>query len=154
MKRTSSCAMAVAIALGFSGVASAQDQLFSIKGGETLMLRSLTSTTANCDPLFVSFDSIDVIEGPTELSLKFEPGKVNTYTSTRTCPEAVPGGRVMLTATGVDERKEANLVFRVSYQTRTGPWQQTIRFRVLMFPGVQASRMPAMPGMAESGSYN
>lgn len=141
MKANSSWAMAVAIALfAFPGVGRAEDpQLFSIKGGETLLLRSLTSVTGNCDPLFVSFNSIDVIEGPPELYLKFEPGKVNTYTSTRNCPEAVPGGRVMLTATGVDERKEAMLVFRVSYQTKTGPWQQTIRFRILMFPGVQAS---------------
>lgn len=42
------------------------------------------------------------------------------------------------TATGVDEPKEAMLVFRVSYQTRTGPWQQTGRYRMLMFPGAQA----------------
>ena len=44
----------------------------------------------------------------------------------------------MVTAKSVDERREAMLVFRVSYQTKTGPWQQTIRFRMLMFPAAQA----------------
>jgi len=68
-----------------------------------------------------SFDSIDVIEGPPELSLKFEPGKVNTFTTLRICSEAVPGGKVMVTASDMAERKEAMLVFRVSYKTKTGP---------------------------------
>jgi len=145
MKGISPFAVAVAIALfAFAGVGRAQDSgptalpLFSIKSGETLLLRSLTTVTPNCEPLFESFDSIDVIEGPPELSLKFEPGRVKTYTTSHTCPEAVPGGRIMVTAKSVDERREAMLVFRVSYQTKTGPWQQTIRFRMLMFPAAQA----------------
>ena len=44
----------------------------------------------------------------------------------------------MVTASDVAERKETILIFRVSYKTRTGPWQQTIRFRMLMFPGAHA----------------
>ena len=44
----------------------------------------------------------------------------------------------MVTASDVAERKKATLIFRVSYITRSGPWQQTIRFRMLMFPAAQA----------------
>jgi hypothetical protein len=145
MKSITSWAMAVVIALFASaGVGRAQDAptipLFSIKSGETLLLRTVTSITANCEPLFVSFDSIDVIEGPPELSFKFEPGNVKTYTTSHVCPDAVPGGKVMVTANGVDERKEAMLVFRVRYQTKNGPWQQTGRYRIFMFPASQEPR--------------
>ena len=144
MKAILSWAMAVTIALfALAGVGRAQDSstavtLFSIKSGETLLLRSITTVTPNCEPLFVSFDSIDVIEGPPELSVKGEPDKVMTQSASHICPNAVPGVKVMVTAKGVDERKEAMLVFRVSYQTRSGPWQQTARFRMLMFPATQA----------------
>src|SRR5262249_15755813 len=140
MKAIPSWVMAVAIALfAFAGVGRAQDSstavtLFSIKNGETLLLRNITTVTPNCEPLFESFDSIDVIEGPPELSVKGEPDKVKTYSTSRLCPDAVPGVKVMVTAKGVNERREATLIFRVSYQTRTGPWQETLRFPMLMFP--------------------
>ena len=149
MKAISYWAMAAAVTLlASAAVGSAQDAptaipIFSIKSGETLLLRTITSVTPNCEPLFESFDSIDVIEGPPDISLKFEPGKIKTYTTSRTCPDAVPGGKVMVTASDVAERKEAMLIFRVSYKTRSGPWQQTIRFRMLIFPRVQA------PGTAD-----
>jgi len=90
-------------------------------------------------------------EGPRELSLKFEPGKIKTYTTSRTCPEAVPGGKIMVVATGVDKPKDANLVFRVSYQTKTGPWQQTVRFRMLMFPATPTEARMQKPPSIEDG---
>jgi len=100
-----------------------------------LLLRNVTLVTNNgCNPLFESYEGIDLLEGPPELSLKFEPGYVNTYTTSQVCPNPVPGGKVMVTASDVAERKEAMLVFRVRYQTKSGPWQTTARFRMLMFP--------------------
>jgi dienelactone hydrolase len=125
-------------AFAFAGIAKAQDhsslQLFSIKSGETLPIRVVTLVTATCDPLFLDFEGIDVLEGPPELSLQFEPGMVHTFTTTHECPKPVNGGTVVGTAKEVTGRKEALLAFRVRMKTKQGPKQLTARYRVLLFP--------------------
>jgi hypothetical protein len=122
-------------------MAMAQDAavtLFSIKDGETLLLRNVTIVSPNCESLFEAFEDIDVIEGSPELTLKFEPGLVTTNTTRGPCPKPVAGGQVFITAKEVIERKEVPLTFRVRYNTKNGPWQQTVKFRILMFPGTKS----------------
>jgi hypothetical protein len=122
-------------------MAMAQDApvtLFSIKDGETLLLRNVTTVSSNCEPLFEAFEDIDVIEGSPELTLKFEPGLVTTNTTRGPCLKPVAGGQVFITAKEVTERKEVPLTFRVRYNTKNGPWQQTVKFRILMFPGTKS----------------
>jgi len=122
-------------------MAMAQDAavtLFSIKDGETLLLRNVTIVSPNCESLFEAFEDIDVIEGSPELTLKFEPGLVTTNTTRGPCPKPVAGGQVFITAKEVTERKEVPLTFRVRYNTKNGPWQQTVKFRILMFPGTKS----------------
>jgi len=108
--------------------------LFTIIGGETLVIRNASSTTANCTPLFESFEAIDVLEGSEELTLKGEPGMVSISSPKGPCPNAVPGVKVLVTAANVTEKKEVPLTFRVRYKTKNGPWQQTGKFKILMFP--------------------
>jgi hypothetical protein len=137
MKAFSSLVIAYAIAASiFVGIGKAQDEvpLFSIKSGETLPLRVVSIVTATCDPLFLGFEGIDVMEGPQELLLKFEPGMVRTYATTRDCPKPVNGGTVMATAKDVTARKEGLLTFRVRMKTKQGPLARTWRFRVLLYP--------------------
>jgi hypothetical protein len=137
MKALSSLVIAYAIAASiFVGMGNAQDEvpLFSIKSGETLPLRIVSFVTATCDLLYLGFEGIDVMEGPQELSLKFEQGTVHTYTTTRDCPKLVNGGTVMATAKDVTERKERLLTFRVRIKTKQGPVARTWRYRVLLFP--------------------
>ena len=113
--------------------------LFSIKNGETLLLRNQTSVTSNCQPLFETIQGIDILEGPPELSLKAEPAMMHTSTTSGECPHQVPGVKVMVTASRVTEQKEATLIYRVRYQTKNGPWQNTGRFHMLMFPETKAA---------------
>ena len=132
--------LAIALAMGTPAFAQQQQQipaptLLSMKGGDTLPVRVVTFVTATCDPLFLNFEGIDIMEGPPEVSLQFEPGMVHTFTPGRDCPKPVKGGTVMATAAkDIAAQKEALLTFRVRFKTKQGPWQYTVRYRVLLFP--------------------
>jgi hypothetical protein len=47
---------------------------------------------------------------------------------------------VTLTAGNVTERKEVTLIWRARFKTKNGPWQQTGKFRILMFPKTEAGK--------------
>jgi hypothetical protein len=129
MKALSCLAIAGAIAGYALSSAKAQDdiRLVSIKGGETLQVGVVTLVTSTCDPLFLSFEGIDILEAPPELSLKLEPGIVRTFTTTRDCPKPVNGGTIMATAKDVTVPKEGKLTIRVRMKTKQGRSQRTYR---------------------------
>src|SRR5262249_48380276 len=104
--------------------------LFSIRDGESLPLRSVTSVTPACASAFISVEGIHVLEGPPGLSLTFEPGKVRTAQ----CKNELDGGIVFAAAKNVTEKWDAPLTFRVRMVTQYGPTQLTYRIRILLFP--------------------
>ena len=137
MKSIASPAIALAVALtAFADIGKAQEPtLLSMKEGDTLQVRVVTLVTASCYPLFLSLEGIDILEGPPEISLKFEPGMVHTFTTSRDCPKPVTGGTVMATAAkDIAARKDTLLTFRVRFKTKQGQSQNTARYRVLLFP--------------------
>ena len=135
------CAIAAST---FAGILKAQEStpaltILSMKDGETMTIRLVTLVTATCDPLFLSFDGLDVFEGPPELSLTFEPGEVRTFATNRDCPKLVPGGKVMATVKDIAAPKDSVLTFRVRFMTKQGPWQTTARYRMLLYPAAHAA---------------
>jgi hypothetical protein len=154
VRAISTLAIVCALALSaFAGSGTAQDspklQLFSIRSGETLPLRTFTwFRLTTCEPLFLDFEKFDVLEGPPELSLQFEPGKVHASTATRDCPNPIKGGTILLTAKDIAEKKEAIFTFRVHLRTKEGPRQSTLRYNVLLFP---SSEPPSKQGDALPG---
>jgi hypothetical protein len=135
-------AMAIALAIGTPVVAQQQQQipaptLFSIRGGETLMLRLFGAITNDCISTFTAFDGIDMLDGPPEITLNFEPGQVNLITATgKVCPKPVSGGTIVISATkDIGMQKEANLTFRVRYKTKQlNAATLTYRYHLLLFP--------------------
>jgi hypothetical protein len=134
---------ALAIALAIATPAIAQQQqipapaIFSIRGGETLLLRPLGWVPSDCVSVFVSLEGIDILDGPPEVTLKFEPGQVNlTTTAGKVCPKPLPGGNMMFTASkDIAEQKEANLTLRVRVKTKhTSAATATMRYHLLLFP--------------------
>ena len=113
-------ALAIACAIALPAHAQLQQQiaaptLFSIRGGETLLLRQLGWITSDCVSTFSSLEGIDILDGPPEVTLKFEPGQVNlTTTAGKVCPKPLPGGNIMISASkDIADEKEANLTFRL-----------------------------------------
>jgi hypothetical protein len=151
VRAISTLAIACALALcAFAGSGTAQDgptpQLFGIKNGETLPLRTFTwFRLATCEPLFLDFEKFDVLEGPPELSLQYEPAQVHASSTTRDCPKPIKGGTILVTAKDVTEKIEAVFAFRVRMRTKEGPRQVTFRYNVLLFP---SSEPPSKQGDA------
>jgi hypothetical protein len=81
----------------------------------------------------LGFRKFDVLEGPPELSLQFEPGQVHAST-TRECPKPVKGGTILVTAKDVTEKKEDVFTFRAHMRTEEGPRLATFRYKMLLFP--------------------
>jgi hypothetical protein len=112
--------------------------LFSIKEGETLLLRNLGLVTTDCRSMLQHFDGIDILVGPPEVTLKFEPAKVNVSTlAGKVCETPVSGGNLMISANGVTDQREADLIFRLRYTSQNAPQTATPRYHLLMFPGAE-----------------
>jgi hypothetical protein len=139
MKAISSLAIALAIATS----ASAQQQekitaptIFSMRAGETVLLTTFVWITRECVSTFTGFDGIDILDGPPEITLKFEPGKVVSAIAQggKVC-KPVDGGHIMITANDISEHREEDLTFRVRFrnkQTNSATW--TGRYHLLLFP--------------------
>jgi hypothetical protein len=111
--------------------------LFSIKDGETLLLRNLGVVTS-CRSMLQHFDGIDILVGPPEVTLKFEPAKVNVSTlAGKVCETPVSGGNLMISAKGVTDQRDADLVLRFRYTSQNTPHTATARYHLLMFPAEQ-----------------
>jgi hypothetical protein len=126
--------------------------LFTIRSGETLFLHFATSVTNDCTPLWDHFDSIDVLDGPPEVTLEFKAGKGETHLSAsgKVCPRELPGGNIYITLKGITEPKEANLTFRLNFHLKTGkPWQILYRYHLFMYPTNKAEGAPNKTGMAK-----
>lgn len=134
--------LAIALAIVTPALAQQQQQqiaaptLFSIRVGETLVLRLFAFITNDCVSTFTGFDSIDILDGPPEMTLKFEPGKVVVSTVAGKLCKPVSGGTIMITAAkDIGEQKEADLTFRVRFRTRhSNSTTWTYRYHLLMFP--------------------
>jgi hypothetical protein len=115
--------------------------IFSIRGAETLQLRLFASVTDNCVSTFVGLDGIDILDGPPEIALKFEPGNVSVNTVAGRVCNPVSGGTIMITAAkDITEQQEANLTFRVRYRSKNSSSSMwTYRYHLLLFPAVSGS---------------
>jgi hypothetical protein len=135
-------ALAIACLIALPAHAQQQKQiaaptLFSIRGGETLLLRQFGWITIECVSLFGSLEGIDIMDGPPEVTLKFEPGQVNLVArSGKVCPKQLPCGNIMITASKeIAEQKEANLTFRLRVKTKHNSGAtETLRYHPLLFP--------------------
>jgi hypothetical protein len=102
-----------------------------------LRLRTLGWITSECVSTFSSLEGIDVLEGPPEVTLKFEPGQVNLITTAgKVCPKPLSGGHIMISASkDITEQKEADLTFRVRVKTKQmSGATATSRYHLLLFP--------------------
>jgi hypothetical protein len=123
----------VGAGLGIHGPANAQDALrrLAVKNGESVDLGTVYYVS-NCRSIMVGLPDIDVLEGPTgvTISIREEP----VLPRRQGCAAKVAGGTVVLTAKDVTEPAEAKLTYRVNYKTKDGPRQTSQAFMVSLFP--------------------
>ena len=80
----------------------------------------------------IGLPEIEILEGPPQaaLTIREEPVLPRRFG----CAAKVAGGTLVLTVKGVTEKTEANLTYRLKYQTKDGPRQTSHTYIVSLFP--------------------
>jgi hypothetical protein len=122
----------IAIFVGVTGAGAQQNERhIAVKGGESVDLRNFF-VVANCQSTLIGVPSVEVLEGPDELSVSFRPEMI--LPRTIKCPKPVPGGIVVATVGNVKEPIEAKLTFRLKYNTKAGERQTSNTYIVSLYP--------------------
>jgi hypothetical protein len=117
----------------YADAAQAQEpqRRIALKSGETLELGTVWFV-ANCKSIMVGSPTIEVLEGPKELSLTIKEGAV--IPRRLNCANPVPGGTIVVTAKDIKQPTESKLTYRIKYKTRDGDRQTSNAILVSLFP--------------------
>jgi hypothetical protein len=107
-------------------------RLIALKSGESVDLGNFFVVT-NCKSVLIGKPSVEVLEGPDQLTLSFREEMV--LPRSFNCPKPVPGGIVVATAGDVKEPVEGKLTFRLKYNTKMGERQTSNTYIVSLYPG-------------------
>jgi len=124
--------LGVAGVLATTGVyAQTNVQRIALKSGESVELQPVY-WVVNCRSTMVGIPEIEILEGPTEVTLGIKeemvlPRRFN-------CANRVPGGTIVATTKDVKEPVEAKLTYRVKYKTKDGNRQTSNVYNISLFP--------------------
>ena len=130
-------------AFGVVAPASAQNDTVAVRSGERADVRTVYWVDASCSSRLVRFRGIDVLQGVPGVTLSIREEKV--FASRWHCPEKVPGGTVVLSASEVASKASGTLEFRVLYDTQDGPRQSYHKIDVVLYPSVTTPTPSAVP---------
>jgi hypothetical protein len=103
----------------------------AVKSGESVELGTAYFVSA-CRSVLVAPPTVEVLEGPPELTLVVKPGDV--LPRRQNCPNKVAGGIVVATAKDVKEPINTKLTYRVIYKTKDGDRQVAHTYNISLFP--------------------
>jgi hypothetical protein len=99
----------------------------SAKIGETLDVFPVY-WVGNCQSRLVKFEGIDVLEGPSGVTLALREQKV--FARRQNCPNQIPGAVVTLTVQTAAAKFSGPVAFRVRYFTEDGRTQSSHRIKL------------------------
>ena|ERR1043166_3208188 len=111
--------------------AQAQPSRLALRNGETIEIGTVYYVS-NCRSIMIGLPEIEILEGPAEVSFAIKAEDV--VPRRFGCAGKVPGGKLTLTARGITERTEANLIYRLKYKTKEGDRQTSNAYIVSLFP--------------------
>jgi len=119
--------------LAFAAKAVAQNETHTLamKGGETVELFPVYGIS-NCRSTLLATPTVEVLEGPPELTLSIKEGMVKPRKAG--CTDKVKGGTVVATAKDVKAPIQAKLTFRIKYKGKDGDRQTGHVYNVSLFP--------------------
>jgi hypothetical protein len=124
--------LVIAIFAGTTGARAQQHPPgIALKSGESAELMNVF-LILNCRSIALGSPEVEVLEGPPEISVTIKEGMI--IPRAYNCANAVPGGKVVVTAKDVDQPKEAKLTFRVKYKGKNGDRQWSYVYNVSLFP--------------------
>jgi hypothetical protein len=111
--------------------AHAQSDRLALKNGESTELHPVY-WVANCRSVMIGIPEVEIMEGPPEVTLSVKAGMV--LPRRFNCAKEVPGGKLVLTTSGITDRKDAQLIYRLKYKTKDGERQTSHTYRLSLFP--------------------
>lgn len=128
---------AVALAYFAGGSAGAQTiqaavSDIALKNGESTEFADVWWISNDCRSLLIGTPEVEIMEGPPGVSAVIKPAKV--VPRTYSCANAIPGGKMIITAESVEEHSRSTMVLRITFKTRNGVRQRSRNIRVTLFP--------------------
>jgi len=125
-------AVSVAVMFFSMGVFARAADAVALKSGETVELGNLF-WAANCRSLLKGAMTVEVLEGPPEVTASIREQKVIPHI--QNCAKPVDGGILLLTAPKeIKERKQAKVILRVKYPTVDGERQKSHNIDLTLVP--------------------
>lgn len=104
----------------------------ALKNGESTEFMDLYLISTDCKSLLVGMPDVEIMEGPPGVSVAAKPAKV--VPRAHSCANAISGGKLTITANGIEEYSRSTMVVRITYKTRSGNRQRSHNIRVTLFP--------------------
>jgi hypothetical protein len=121
-----------ATALACAGLPASAGEPFVMKSGETVNL-STVWWIANCRSLLKGPMTVEILDGPPEITAAIHEQDVIAHTSN--CANPVKGGMLTLTAAkDIKEKIHAEVVLRVKYATQDGDRQKSFDLDAVVVP--------------------
>jgi|SRR5262245_12713110 hypothetical protein len=127
---------ALACFLGTS-VARAQTIHFSVKNvalksGETIEVGDVYLISADCRSLLTGTPEVEVMDGPPGVAVAIKQAMV--VPRGYGCAKAISGGKLMITANGIEDYSHTRMILRIKYKTREGDRLRSEHINVTLFP--------------------
>jgi hypothetical protein len=134
--RLKAAAIVVAIllagaAIGVDANAQSSPRRLIVKSGESIEIGTVYYVS-QCRSIMVGMPDIEVLEGPSEVSLSIREEPV--LPRTQGCAKKIAGGTIVLTAKAITEPGESKLAYRVNYKTRDGDRQTSRTYLISLYP--------------------
>jgi hypothetical protein len=125
-------AISLAAALAVTGVSAKAAEVIALKSGETAEIGNLF-WAANCRSLLKGPMTVEILEGPSDVTASIREQKVIPHI--QNCSKPVAGGILLLTAAKeIKARTQAKLILRVKYPTADGERQKSHDIDLTLLP--------------------
>ena len=105
------------LAVSAAGGSANAQQRIALKSGESVDLGPVY-WVAQCRSIMVGLPSVEILEGPPDISLAIKEG--NVLPRQQHCAQPVAGGTLVISAKDVTEPLQTKLTYRLKYKTTDG----------------------------------
>lgn len=127
-------ALAGCLSSSFAGAQTIRESVrdIALRNGESTEFADVWYISADCRSLLVGTPEVEIMEGPPGVSVVINPAKI--VPRTYSCANPISGGKMIISANGIEEHSRSTMVLRVTYKTRNGVRQRSHHIRVALFP--------------------
>jgi hypothetical protein len=104
----------------------------ALKSGETTELGDVYWIASNCKSLLKGTPAVEILDGPPGVTVAINAAKVVPHFYS--CSNPVAGGKLLLTASDIQDYSYTRLVLRITYKTVDGERQRSENFNIALFP--------------------